>query len=251
MSKRSLFIGRWQPLHPGHIALINSVLDEGHQVIIGIRDTEFSPENPYSVLDRLAMIRAVWPNEVKVCVIPDYDEIVYGRKVGYTFREIKLPDQVEAISGTKIRKERQHGIVIWLTGNTGSGKTTLAKAMLPHIPRSVHLDGDEMRNSISNDLGLSDVDRLRHNLRVARLACVLTHQGFNVVVSVIAPFEFLRQEVDKVCAPLWVYVRRDSAPTRPDAPYEIPEIPDYTVDNDALTVDENVRRITDYVMTIL
>ena len=99
----SLFIGRWQPLHDGHKKLIQSILDEGKDVCIAIRDTEVSTENPFSIEEREAMILEAFP-QVKVIVIPDITEVCFGRKVGYGIREIKLDEQTEEISGTKIRK---------------------------------------------------------------------------------------------------------------------------------------------------
>lgn len=98
----SLFIGRWQPFHEGHRALIQSVLDEGKPVCIAIRDTPLSEHDPYTVAERVAMLRAEFP-QVRVIVVPDIAEVCYGREVGWGIREIRLPEAVEAISGTAIR----------------------------------------------------------------------------------------------------------------------------------------------------
>jgi adenylylsulfate kinase len=99
----SLLIGRWQPLHAGHKKLIQSVLDEGKQVCVAIRETEVSPENPYTVGERREMIRQAFP-QVMIIVIPNISEVVFGRRVGYGIREIALDKATEAISGTEIRK---------------------------------------------------------------------------------------------------------------------------------------------------
>jgi adenylylsulfate kinase len=99
----SLFIGRWQPFHEGHKKLIQSVLDEGKDVCVAIRDTELSKDNPYTTKEREAMILMAFP-QVKVIVIPDISEICFGRKVGYGIRELKLDEVIEAISGTEIRR---------------------------------------------------------------------------------------------------------------------------------------------------
>jgi adenylylsulfate kinase len=105
----SLFIGRWQPFHAGHCALIQSVLDEGREVCVAVRDTPMSEDNPYSAEARVAMIRAAFPG-VAVIVIPDIDEVVHGRKVGWAVREIALSPDIEAISGTEIRRgDVDHG----------------------------------------------------------------------------------------------------------------------------------------------
>ena len=107
----SLFIGRWQPFHGGHKALIDSVLAEGKNVLIAIRRTEQSEENPLSVSDRWVQIREVYPDEktVQLISIPDIEEVCYGRGVGYGIREIRLGYDVESISGTKIRESWKDG----------------------------------------------------------------------------------------------------------------------------------------------
>jgi len=100
---KALLIGRWQPLHAGHKALFNKVRQEGKKILIGIRDTEISESNPYSVTDRIAMIKEQVP-DAEVVVIPDITEVCYGRGVGYGIREIRLSADIEDISATKIRK---------------------------------------------------------------------------------------------------------------------------------------------------
>ncbi len=102
-TKYSLFIGRWQPFHEGHKKLIQTVLDEGKQVCIGIRDTPISDTDPFTVEERMAMITAAFP-QAKVIVLPDIEEVVYGRKVGWGVREIHLDEATEQISATEIRK---------------------------------------------------------------------------------------------------------------------------------------------------
>ena len=101
--KYSLFIGRWQPLHEGHKKLIRTVLDEGKNVCVAIRDTEVDKDNPFTTEEREQMILDAFPH-VKVIIIPDIEEVVYGRKVGWGIREIRLDEDVEKISGTSIRE---------------------------------------------------------------------------------------------------------------------------------------------------
>jgi len=102
--KYSLFIGRWQPLHDGHKALFDVVRKEGKNVLVGIRDTQIDENNPLSVSERIAMIQKELP-DANITVIPDIEEIVVGRKVGYNIREVKLDKDTEAISATEIRKQ--------------------------------------------------------------------------------------------------------------------------------------------------
>jgi len=134
--------------------------------------------------------------------------------------------------------------VIWLTGQSGAGKTTLAKALQEEWP-SIILDGDEMRKSISVESGYTLMDRAEHNYRVARLASVLAKQT-NVIVAVIAPSADVRKEIAQICNPIWVYVKRN-LPERDDHPYE--EQNDYlTVCPDAMTISEEVISILNFVI---
>lgn len=77
-------------------------------------------------------------------------------------------------------------MILWVRGPRKSGKTTLARELAAKL-HAVHLDGDDMRDTISTDLGFSDADRTTQNLRVAGLATVIERQGFDVVVSTICP----------------------------------------------------------------
>lgn len=138
--------------------------------------------------------------------------------------------------------------ILWLTGNSGAGKTTLAEAFERHwnkesaldhpwSRRVLVLDGDEMRSTISTEESLSAEDRRRHNLRVAKLAALMQKKEFFVVVAVIAPFVSVRTEIDALCNPLWIHLTREGL-SAPDRPYEIPENPAHSIDNDALSKDE-------------
>ncbi len=101
----SLLVGRWQPFHKGHCALVNSVLDRDRAVVVAIRDTKISKDNPHTTKARKKMIRKAFPdkNLVKITTIPDITEVVYGRNVGYDVKEVRLDSKIEAISGTDIR----------------------------------------------------------------------------------------------------------------------------------------------------
>lgn len=224
---RSLFIGRWQPFHDGHKALIDKVLNEGRSVLIAVRDTPLSEKNPFTVEDRIRRIREHYGDNpsVSIVAIPDITEVCYGRDVGWGIRRIRLSDQLEEISATKIRNSKKR--VIWLSGNVGSGKTSLAYLLKERL-NAIVLDGDEMRASISLGAGFSKEERDVHNLRVARLAKVLQDQGHNVVVSVIAPFASTREKITTLIDPYWIYIR--GGETGKDTPYEVPKDPHVTID---------------------
>lgn len=107
--KYSLMIGRFQPFHDGHEALVRKLLAEGKNVCIGIRDTKVDSDNPHPVMKRYEMIMERFAGEkargiVEIAILPDIEEVVYGRNVGWGMREIRLDEETEAISATKIRE---------------------------------------------------------------------------------------------------------------------------------------------------
>lgn len=108
----SLFIGRYQTadgMHGGHKALVKKVLDEGKPVLIAVRDTPKDEKNPFSATFIASKIEKYWSSTkhkdmVKVIIIPDITEVCYGRGVGWGVREIRLDEDTESISATKIRE---------------------------------------------------------------------------------------------------------------------------------------------------
>ena len=243
----SLFIGRYQPFHDGHKKLIDTVLNEGRRVVIAVKDTQFSERNPYGLDERIRLIKQIYdgnPN-VNIIVIPDIAEVCYGRDVGWGIRKIRLDKQTEEISATKVRGAKKG--VMWLTGNVGSGKTSLAYLLKERL-NAIVLDGDEMRSSISLGAGFSREDREEHNLRVARLARVLVNQGHNVVVAVIAPFEGTRKKIDEVVSPYWIYVK--GGEVGPDKPYEPPKNPDLVVDPSEESLLQSMEKIVKEVTRV-
>jgi len=224
----SLFIGRWDPLHKGHIDIIMKVLEAGRDVVIAIRDVPVGYDNPSSTSakwDRIARAFAEWGPRVKIIVIPDIDEVCHGRTPGWRIREIE--GEFPLVSGAKRRDENRR--VIWITGQSGAGKTTLAKRFAEST-NGIMLDGDEMRASISEE-GFSRKDRNAHNLRVARLAKELSKQR-HVVVSVIAPFEETRRKITSICDPYWIFLDRNAQATS-GRPYERPLDPHLTLASSA------------------
>jgi len=110
MKKFSLVIGRFQPPHLGHFKIIQTLLDEGKNVTIGLRDADLGENNPYGYEEREAKFKERFADEIeddriRFACLDDITEVVYGRNVGYNIREIKLPPEIEAISATQIRKQ--------------------------------------------------------------------------------------------------------------------------------------------------
>lgn len=170
--------------------------------------------------------------------------------------------------------DAKSGLVVWLTGLSGSGKSTIANAVSgalcsQGIPIQV-LDGDEIRKALSPDLGFSLEDRLENVRRVSYLANILVQHGVVVLVAMISPLRRMRDSVRStvpffaevfVDAPLSVCQLRDpkglykrvSAGLLPgftgiDAPYEPPLNPDLTCFTERETVDESSAKVIAMIM---
>ena len=110
-----MFVGRWQPLHPGHQALFKQAMDEGKNVLICIRDIKPDEKNPFTADEVKINIEEFYSGlinngKVKVIVIPDICSIEFGRGVGYDIIERIPPQEIGEISATKIREQmRQEG----------------------------------------------------------------------------------------------------------------------------------------------
>ena len=107
--KRALFIGRWQPLHPGHKWLFNQKLDQNIPILIAVRDTPVDEGNPFSTDQVVLNLEKEYVNEVesgmvRVIPIPDIESVNYGRGVGYEINEFVPPNDIGQISATEIRK---------------------------------------------------------------------------------------------------------------------------------------------------
>ena len=170
------------------------------------------------------------------------------------------------------------GIVIWLTGLSGAGKTTLALALKHELTAAGHrvetLDGDEVRENLSRGLGFSKEDRDTNVRRIGFVARLLARNGVIVLASAISPYrqsrDDVRQSVESdgagfvevfVRAPLAVLVERDVKGLYKKAlageiqnftgvsdPYEEPLAPDVVVDSSAETVEEGTALILDHLL---
>lgn len=96
-------------------------------------------------------------------------------------------------------------MITWITGESGAGKTTLAKKMKGE--HDIWLDADQLRPIISSDLKYTLKNRLENNLRFARLANLLSEQGHDVIVSTICPTDEIKQQVYWICKCRFIEVR--------------------------------------------
>jgi adenylylsulfate kinase len=104
----ALFVGRYQPFHPGHLKLIEEGIKRLGQVCIAVRDMPDGPENPFRYADVYRRIRermnaAGHEGKFIIVPLPNITNIMYGRDVGYSLDRIFLDKETEAISATDIR----------------------------------------------------------------------------------------------------------------------------------------------------
>lgn len=111
--RHALFIGRWQPFHKGHQHIIDQALQKGDEVCVAIRNTPVTPTDPFTVQDRVEMIRAVYGDAVSIIVIPDIKSINIGRRVGYEVNRVDVPEFIGRVSATNIRTSIQSGDGRW------------------------------------------------------------------------------------------------------------------------------------------
>ena len=106
----AMFIGRWQPWHPGHRWLIDQKLNEGKNVLLCVRDVTPDEKNPWSawqVMMNLTeeLMDLIEEGRVRLMIIPDIESINIGRGIGYDVVEHVPPQDIHDISATKIREQ--------------------------------------------------------------------------------------------------------------------------------------------------
>jgi adenylylsulfate kinase len=114
--KYAIFVGRFQPYHHGHIALIRQKLNEGVPALILIRDIEPDEKNPFTTQETALMITKYHKakgDDVQVMIIPDIESVNFGRGVGYEVNEFDPPKNIGWISATNIRESIQKDSDEW------------------------------------------------------------------------------------------------------------------------------------------
>jgi bifunctional enzyme CysN/CysC len=101
--------------------------------------------------------------------------------------------------------KHQKAAIIWFTGLSGSGKSTIANLVEAHLAHSGHhtmlLDGDNVRHGLNRDLGFSDADRVENIRRVGEVAKLFVESGTIVLCSFISPFEAERSLIRSLVEP--------------------------------------------------
>tara|TARA_B100001964_G_C14004885_1_gene496681 strand:- start:201 stop:566 length:366 start_codon:yes stop_codon:yes gene_type:complete len=107
--KTAIYIGRFQPFHRGHKQIFLKALKENKQVAILVMDSfNVNSKNPFKfnyVKKKIFNELNEYRKNFVIIKIPVVSEVVYGRKVGYKIRKIKLSKEIEKISATKIRNK--------------------------------------------------------------------------------------------------------------------------------------------------
>ncbi|MCI6373578.1 MAG: adenylyl-sulfate kinase [Paraprevotella sp.] len=170
----------------------------------------------------------------------------------------------------------QRGIMIWFTGFSGSGKSTVAMG----VERELHaqgilcriLDGDNVRAGINNNLGFSAEDRIENIRRIAEIGKLFVQTGVVTLACFVSPTNDIRQMAREIVGEedfLEVYIstpieeceRRDVKGlyararkgevknfTGISAPFEAPVSPDIAIDTSKIPLEESVRTLTDLII---
>ena len=169
----------------------------------------------------------------------------------------------------------QKPVVLWFTGLSASGKSTLAGAMEQILTRQGYhtylLDGDNIRHGLCGDLGFSDKDRQENIRRVGEVARLMVDSGLIVMAAFISPFkadrrivrnmmpaeQFLEVFVDTsldICKsrdPKGLYKKVAQGEIKQftgiDSPYEPPENPDLSIDAGELNIHESVNMLLEFL----
>lgn len=173
----------------------------------------------------------------------------------------------------------QHSVMVWFTGLSGSGKSTIAIA----LERELHqrgllcriLDGDNIRSGINNNLGFSEVDRVENIRRIAEVSKLFIDTGIITIAAFISPNNDLREMAASVIGKenfLEIYVstpieeceRRDVKGlyakarrgeikdfTGVSAPFQAPAAPSLTLDTSVLSVEQSVNKLLELILPIV
>jgi bifunctional enzyme CysN/CysC len=201
----------------------------------------------------------------------------------YTDRRVAKSQNIFWSEGKITARERalrsgHRGAVVWFTGLSGAGKSTIAQALERELfNRAMHtcvLDGDNVRHGLNSNLGFSPEDRVENIRRVSEVAKLMADAGAVVITAFISPYRMERRRAREIAlegnaefievfidAPLEVCETRDPKNlykkarageirdfTGIDAPYEAPEDAEIVVRTDRQSVDESVATILEQLL---
>ncbi len=212
----------------------------------------------------------------KLVICSKYETVAAGAvsaQISSRRKAMRANPDVRAETGYVRREEREavqshKGAVLWLTGLSGSGKTSLAKALERELHaqglRVIALDGDNLRKGLCADLGFTPEDRAENIRRVAHSAKLFLDAGFIVITACISPYAEDRQNAREIIGaadfkeiflfcPIEVCRKRDAKGLYAKAgagalqglsgvgsPYQNPEHPDLRLDSSTMSVEEEL-----------
>ncbi len=172
-------------------------------------------------------------------------------------------------------QKSQRPAVLWFTGLSGAGKSSVANALEQALFQRGHhsylLDGDNVRHGLNRDLGFSDEDRVENIRRIGEVARLMADAGLVVLSAFISPFRADRDMVRELMEPgefVEIHVKASLAAcesrdpkglyakaragtikhfTGIDSPYEAPEHPEVVLDTEVLSIEESVDVLLDYL----
>ena len=179
---------------------------------------------------------------------------------------------------TRERRENRNknrGAVVWFTGLSGAGKSTIAHSLEEHLFQtgclSYVFDGDNVRHGLCSDLGFSAEDRTENIRRIAEMCKLFVDAGVIALTAFISPLHSDREMVRKLMGedfvevycrcPIEVCETRDVKGlykkarageikdfTGISAPYEAPENPDMIIDTDKMSLEKSVEKVMDLLI---
>ncbi len=181
------------------------------------------------------------------------------------------------VKNDRANHKNQSPCIVWLTGLSGSGKSTIANALEAKLfalgKHTYLLDGDNIRHGLTRDLGFSDSDRMENIRRIGEVAKLFVDAGIIVITAFISPFQSDRDRVRALVnagefieifidTPLSVCEQRDPKGlyekartgeiplfTGISSPYEIPLSAELSIKTDEYTVHQSVEAIIHYLNT--
>ena len=182
-----------------------------------------------------------------------------------------IPHQFTVTRSQRCKINGHASFLIWFTGLSGSGKSTIANALeLKLNAKKIHtylLDGDNVRKGINNDLSFSPEDRTENIRRIAEVSNLMIDAGLVVLSAFVSPYKKDRMMVKNkvkdvsfvevfIDTPIQECINRDTKGlyakakkglikdfTGINAPYEAPDSPDVTIDTTKVTVEEALNMI--------
>lgn len=195
-----------------------------------------------------------------------------NKNIHTTFDRLLKRDAKEKLLNQKSR-------VVWMTGLSGAGKTTIAQHFEVALNKKGYLtqvlDGDNIRSGINNNLGFSEEDRYENIRRISEVSKLLMDSGIICINSFISPTNEIRDMAKKIIgeenfievfvdAPIEICEQRDVKGlyekarrgeiknfTGIDSPFDIPDAADIVLPTEKLSVDECVEVCLDYILPII